>query len=174
MRPWRGRTWRSVPSRPRRAARIGGELRALGRLHHFEDHLAHPEEGLAHRAARGGALAQAPEVESRTAQHLRGAVEVGLHPNDVIDRLDPVGLRPAGRRRPLGGDRAESVELQRRSSPQRPLDDPAPLATAREPQPHLADLRDGALHFKADRAPGGRLVGDLKLVDFGLRSNTVH
>ena len=92
---------------PRRTAGIGGELRALGRLDHLENHLAHPEERLAHRAARGGALAQAPEVESRAAQHLRGAVEVRRHHNDVIDRLDPVGMRPAGGRRPLGGDRAE-------------------------------------------------------------------
>ena len=55
----------------RRPARVGGDLRAVRRLHHLEDQLAHPEEGLAARAAGGVALAQAAQVEAGALEHGR-------------------------------------------------------------------------------------------------------
>ena len=58
--------------------RVARELHPLRRLDHLEDHLRHPEERLAHRAAGCVSLAQAAEVEPSGSQRRHGSVEVGL------------------------------------------------------------------------------------------------
>ncbi len=91
---------------------VGREARALGRLHHLEDHLSHAKERLPHRASRGGPLAAATQVEARRLQRRDRAFESGRHHHHVVDGNDAVGMGSAGRRRTLGRCWCEAVEIE--------------------------------------------------------------
>ena len=106
----------------RRPVGVGGDARALRRLDHLEDQLAHPEEGLAARAPGRVALAQAAQVEAGVLEHGGRAVEVGRDHDEVVDRARAVRVR--ARRRPAAPPtracRARRARAWARRAPTRP------------------------------------------------------
>ncbi len=73
--------------------RPAGALDDLGGLlHHLEDHLAEPEEGLARRSRRSRPLADAAQVEPGRLERAHAAVEIWGHRHDVVDRAHSVGV----------------------------------------------------------------------------------
>jgi len=132
--------------------------RGLGGPDQFDDHVAGPEEHLAHGLAVAGAEPLATQLQAGARQGLDGSVDVGRCDHQVIDGADAVRVDRRGpRRRILGAPAgAEAVEIGDAGLPMSMSGVTPKVPAQHAPGPVVAVQ---ANPYPAD---GDRAVGDLE------------